>query len=56
MICRKCGAELEGEYDFCPKCGKSITGNKKFAVGKIIAISLAVLLGGGRNNFWCVVD
>lgn len=49
MVCKKCGAEINEECAFCPKCGKSLTKKKKLGTGKIIGISaLAVaVLGAG---------
>lgn len=49
MVCKKCGAEINEECAFCPKCGKSLTQKKKKGTGKIIGISaLAVaVLGAG---------
>lgn len=42
MICKKCGAELNSESAFCPKCGKKVKTSK---VGRILGgfITVAVL-------------
>ena len=44
MICKKCGAELDKAYDFCPKCGNKL--KRKHKAGKIIGIVLLLLICG----------
>ncbi len=44
MVCKKCGAQLNEEYEICPKCGNRI--KKKIGLGKILGIALPVALIG----------
>lgn len=44
MVCEKCGAQLNEEYEVCPKCGYRI--KKKIGLGKIFGIALPILLIG----------
>lgn len=46
MVCKKCGAQLNGEYAFCPKCGNKLKVKKKAGVGKIIGIILLLAILG----------
>ena len=45
MFCRKCGAKIPGDSDFCPKCGKSTKYKvkKKSSIKKIIISSLLLI-------------
>ncbi len=48
MVCEKCGAQLDEDCVFCPKCGNKINAKKKAYTGKIIGgILLLVILGSG---------
>lgn len=46
MVCKKCGAQLNGEYAFCPKCGNKLKVKKKAGAGKIIGIILLLAILG----------
>lgn len=46
MTCKKCGAELSGKYDFCPKCGNHLKKKRKMGI-MIGSAILVVLLGTG---------
>lgn len=44
MNCSKCGKEFEGTGEVCENCEKTSTGKRKLSGGKIIGISVAVLI------------
>lgn len=44
MTCKKCGEILDGNFDFCPKCGHKL--KKRKTAGKITGIILSVVLLG----------
>ncbi len=44
MVCEKCGAQLNEEYEICPKCGNRV--KKKIGLGKILGITFPVVLIG----------
>ncbi len=50
MTCNKCGAELEGEYTICPKCGNKL--KKKSKAGLIFGIILLLLLIGVGSTLY----
>ena len=50
MVCKKCGAQLNREFEICPKCGNRI--KKKIGLGKILGITLPVTLIGAGLIFY----